>query len=159
MFFKLYKNKFMLKNNSVIFNLNEFLTDIKLKKQYIKKLQNKITLLSNVKEKNYKILNSQIFDLKKNNEANYLVSYIIGITFSHTNTLLHITDSVGNSKFFCSGGSLNFSGKAKKSRFLVFREMYHILISKLQFLKGQPVAVLDIEKTKKKVFHTDCEKF
>lgn len=133
----------MLKNNNnnVKLNLNNFLTTIKLKKQYIKKLQDKIILLNTVKEKNYKLLDSQISLKKKSCEENYLISYIIDITFSQTNTLLHVTDPLGNLKFFCSAGSLNFKGKAKRSRFLVFREMYNILVSKLKFLKGQPIAV------------------
>lgn len=131
----------MLKSGNVKLNLNKFFNKIKLKKQYIKKLQDKIILLSNVKEKNYKALDSQISNKKKNVGDNYLISYIIGITFSQTNTLLHVTDPLGNLKFFCSAGSLNFTGKAKRSRFLVFREIYYILVSKLEFLKGQPVAV------------------
>ena len=131
----------MLKNNNTKFDLNKFFINIKLKKQYIKKLQEKITLLNNIKEKNYKLLNSHFSNSYQNCNENYLISYIIDITFSQTNTLLHVTDSSGNLKFFCSAGSLNFKGKAKKSRFLVFREMYHILISKLRFLKGQPIAV------------------
>lgn len=133
----------MLKNdsNNAKLNLNNFLTNIKLKKQYIKKLQNKISVLNFIKEKNYKLLNSQISTVKRSDEENYLISYIIDITFSQTNTLLHVMDPLGNLKFFCSAGSLNFKGKAKRSRFLVFREMYNILISKLRFLKGQPIAV------------------
>ena len=98
-------------------------------------------MLNTVKEKNYKLLDSQISLKKKSCEENYLISYIIDITFSQTNTLLHVTDPLGNLKFFCSAGSLNFKGKAKRSRFLVFREMYNILVSKLKFLKGQPIAV------------------
>jgi ribosomal protein S11 len=129
----------MLKNNNA--NLDKFLNNIKLKKQYIKKLQDKIILLNNIKEKNFKILDSQISTNKKSNGENYLISYIIDITFSPTNTLLHVTDPLGNLKFFCSAGSLNFTGKAKRSRFLVFREMYNTLVSKLKFLKGKPIAV------------------
>ncbi len=90
----------MLKNNNVKFNLNKFFINIKLKKQYIKKLQDKITLLNNTKEKNYKLLNSQISPTKKSYDENYLISYIIDITFSPTNSLLHVTDSLGNLKFF-----------------------------------------------------------
>jgi ribosomal protein S11 len=132
----------MLKNNNnVKLNLNNFFTSIKLKKQYIKKLQDKICLLNSIKEKSYKLLGSELSLVKRSSEENYLISYIIDITFSQTNTLLHVTDPLGNLKFFCSAGSLNFKGKAKRSRFLVFREMYNILISKLKFLKGQPIGV------------------
>lgn len=133
----------MLKNidNTVKLNLNSLFNSIKLKKQYIKKLQSKVTLLNTLKESNYKLLNSQVLGKKESCEDNYLVSYIIDITFTPTNTLLHVTDPSGNLKFFCSAGSFNFKGKAKRSRFLVFREMYNTLLSKLKFLKGQPVAI------------------
>lgn len=132
----------MLKtDNNIKLNLNNFFSNIKLKKQYIKKLQDKIILLNNIKEKNYKLLGSKLFATKKSAEENYLVSYVVDITFSQTNTLLHVIDPLGNLKFFCSAGSLNFKGKAKRSRFIVFRKMYSILISKLKFLKGQPLGV------------------
>ena len=46
-----------MQNNylNINFNLNKFLKNIKLKKQYVKNLNDKIFFLSNIKEKNYKL--------------------------------------------------------------------------------------------------------
>jgi ribosomal protein S11 len=124
------------------FNINKFLDGVKLKKQYVEKLKDKISVLNDVTKKNYKdlspVINSTNSQLSKND---YLIMYIINISFSETNTLLHVTDFAGNLEFFCSAGSLSYKGKQKKSRFLVFRDLFRILVSKLTFLKGKPVAL------------------
>lgn len=125
-------------------NLNKFFSDIKLKKQYIKKLKSKYDLLKNYK-KNYKNLSLSIFSkscYKNSAKESFLVTYIIDITFSRTNTLLHVMDFSGNLKFFCSAGLLKYKGKSKKkARYLIFRDMFRILNSKLKFLKSQPLAL------------------
>ena len=111
----------MLKNFNNYFDLNKFFRNIRLKKQYIKKLKNKVFLLNKVKEKNYKTLNFVMFKKTQNLvKEDYLVVYIIDISFSKTNTLLHVMDFSGNLKFFCSAGSLNYKGKSKKARFISF---------------------------------------
>lgn len=123
-------------------NLNSFFNDIKLKKQYIKKLKNKVDLLNSLKKKN---LNSMILNNNDRNisyvKEDFLVTYIIDITFSRSNTLLNVMDFSGKLKFFCSAGSLKYKGKRKRARYLVFRDMYKILVSKLKFLKLQPLAL------------------
>ena len=70
-----------------------------------------------------------------------LVVYIIDISFSKTNTLLHITDFSGNLKFFCSAGLFKYKGKRKRSRFQVVKYFYNILLSKFKFLRFKPVAL------------------
>jgi ribosomal protein S11 len=50
-------------------------------------------------------------------------------------------DFSGNLIFFCSAGSLQYKGKRKKARYLVFRDMFRVLISKFKFLKLQPLAL------------------
>lgn len=130
----------MIKDSNL--NLNKFLDGVKLKKQYIEKLKYKISMLNDVSKDNYKDLDSVI--VPKNHQLiknDYLVMYIIDISFSETNTLLHVTDFAGNLEYFCSAGSLNYKGKQKKLRFLVFRDLFRILVSKLTFLKGKPIAL------------------
>lgn len=123
-------------------NLNSFFNDIKLKKQYIKKLKNKVDLLNSLKKKyiNPMLLSSNDKNAKYVKE-DFLVTYIIDITFSRSNTLLTVMDFSGKLKFFCSAGSLKYKGKRKRARYLVFRDMYKILVSKLKFLKLQPLAL------------------
>lgn len=145
-------------------NLNKFFSDIKLKKQYIKKLKSKVDVLNNLK-KNYKKLSLMIFNqnhYKSYVKEDFLVTYIIDITFSRTNILLHVMDFSGNLKYFCSAGSLQYKGKRKKAHYLVFRDMFRVLVSKLKFLKSQPLALhfknvgsakfRIIKKLKKKLF-------
>lgn len=106
-----------MKNINIQNNLNKFFTEIKLRKQYIKKIKKKITMLNNIKEKNYKNLSLVIWNsnFKFLVKEDFLVTYIVDITFSQTNTLLHVMDFSGNLIFFCSAGSLKYKGKAKKS--------------------------------------------
>ena len=152
------------KNYKLNNNLNEFFKYLKLKKQYIKECQGVLLNLNNIKEKNYRYLNSTFFNtnklLKYGNDN--LVFYIIDISFSKTNTLLHVTDFSGNLKFFCSAGLFKYTGKRKKARFQVFKNFYNILLSKLTFLKRKPTALhlknvgnakfWIIKKLKKKIY-------
>lgn len=132
------------KNYDLTFNLKNFFKEIKLKKQCIQKLKNKVTLLNTFKEQDYKKLNSNLLTLERSQKIvkeDFLITYIIDFTFSRTNTLLHVMDFSGNLKFFCSSGSLQYKGKSKKSRLLVVKDMYKILLLKLKFLKDQPIAL------------------
>ena len=132
----------MKKNYNTNINLNEFFKNVKLKKQYTKKFKNILLKLANVKKNNHRYLNSRLF--LKNNlpvKIDNLVVYIIDVSFSKTNTLLHVTDFSGNLKFFYSAGLLNYQGKRKKSRFQIIRDFYKILLSKLKFLQFKPVAL------------------
>jgi hypothetical protein len=123
-------------------DLNKFLNGIKLKKQYIEKLKNKISELNVVSKTDSKDLGSVVVAKNHSQIKNdHLVMYIIDISFSETNTLLHVTDFAGNLEFFCSAGSLNYKGKQKKQRFAIFKDLFRILVSKLTFLKGKPIAL------------------
>ena len=133
----------MQKDYNLNLDFNKFFRVIKLKKQYIKKLKNKIIILNNLKEKNYKNVNYTLFNInpKLLFKEDFLVTYIIDITFSRSNTLLHVTDSSGLLKFSCSAGFLQYKGKGKKVRFSILRDIYKVLVTKLKFLKGQPIAL------------------
>lgn len=128
------------KNYNSNFNINKFLNKIVLKKKYIKKLADKICILENIKEQNFKTLNCSLFP-KNIIKQDTLVVYIIDITFSRSNTLLHVMDSSGILKFFCSAGELSYSGKSKKSRVSVLTSMVRVLMQKLKFLQDKPIAL------------------
>jgi ribosomal protein S11 len=112
------------------FELNEFFQNIKLKKQYINKLKVEVTNLNLIKDTNL-----------NNNTENNLVKYIVDITFSRTNTLLHVMDFSGNLKFYSSAGKLGYKGKSKKVRKLILRAIYKSLVLKLDYLLNQPIAL------------------
>ncbi len=146
-------------------NLNKFFKSITLKKQYTQNLKSKVNLIqTNLRVKNYKklVCLNNSFHCSKLKE-DFLITYIIDITFSKMNTLMHVMDFKGNLKFYCSAGSLQYKGKKKKiSRYSVFKYMYKVLVYKLKFLKGQPLALhlknvgstkfLIIKLLKKKLF-------
>jgi len=124
------------------FNLNSFLKDLRLKKQYINKLQNKLFLLNQVKEKNYKNLNNTLhFSNPSLHIRDSRVLYIINIQFSKSNTLFHITDFRGNLCFFCSAGCFSYKGRRKRNRLTVLKSFFYILVTKLKFLEGKPLAL------------------
>lgn len=144
-------------------NLNQFFQKIFLKKQYVKKLKNKINLLIVLKEQSYKTLSVSVFNNKSDKAlSTSFIKYIIDISFSRSNTLLHIMDSLGNLKFFCSAGDLSYTGRNKKSRLIILKSFIRILTQKLKFIQNQPMALhlknvkffklWIIKKLKKKIF-------
>ena len=131
----------MIKQYNSSFNVNKFLKDISLKKKYIKNFKDSVFILSTLKETNYRSLNNKMIQNNSiSNLHNNLVMFIIDITFSKSNTLLNVSDSNGNLKFSCSAGSFNYSGKSKRSRWIVFKEFYSSLL-KLKFLTNKPIAL------------------
>lgn len=135
----------MLSNNKkykVNFDLNKFLKNIKFKKQYVKDLKTKISSLDTIRKTNYKLVHTELLSSGVGSfKDDNLVTYIININFSRSNTFIQILDFSGKLKFFYSSGSFNYSGKSKKARYIVFRDFYRVLVSKLKFLKGKPIAL------------------
>jgi ribosomal protein S11 len=134
-------------------SLNTFLNIISIKKQYLKILKNQFLLINSIKQKNYKLL---YYNLAKENQFHgsintNVVTYVIGITFSRSNTFLHVMDSYGKLKFFSSAGLFNFKGKDKKSRYNVFKHFLRVLTKKLTFLRDQPIA-LHLKNVRSKQF-------
>lgn len=124
------------------FDLNLFLKDLRLKKQYINRLKNRISFLNQIKEKNHKNLNSMLYSkIKKTISNNSRILYIINIQFSKSNTLFHITDFKGNLRFFSSAGCFNYKGKQKRKRLVIVKNFLRVLLTKLKFLKGNPIAL------------------
>jgi ribosomal protein S11 len=136
-------------------SLSTFLNIISIKKQYLKILKNQFLIINSIKQKNYKLL---YYSLAKENKFHGIintdadvVTYVIGITFSRSNTFLHVVDSYGKLKFFSSAGLFNFKGKDKKSRYNVFKHFLRVLTKNLTFLRAQPVA-LHLKNVRSKQF-------
>lgn len=124
------------------YKLNQFFKILSLKKQYLQKLKEQSVLLTELKKKNYKIINKSLESESISTNLDHVVMYIVDITFSRSNTFLNVMDSSGKLKFYCSAGHLQFKGKRnKKSRLLVFKSICHILLTKVKFLKGKPIAL------------------
>jgi len=150
-------------------NLHRFFKEIRLKKQYLKKMQNKARILNELKEINYKQINSQLLIESKSLANTTFVMYIIDISFSKKNTLFHVSDCSGNVKLFYSAGSFQQKGKGKIARSIVLRRFYKLLVSKLKFVKKLPLAIhfknadsnmfWFLKKLKKKFFITVVKHF
>lgn len=159
----------MSNQNSFQFSLNRFLKDINLKKQHSKKIQNNILLINQLKEINHKKIGSRFFRKPMKPLKTSFVMYIIEIFFSKKNTLFHISDCLGNTKFFYSAGTFQQKGKNKIFHSIILKKFYRLLILKLKFLKKVPVAVhfkntnsnmlWFLKKLKKKLFITVVKNF
>ena len=123
-------------------NINNLFNNFSKKKQYIKKLKTQSSLLSAALRKNYRVVNQKLSQNTVLNIINdHVITYIIDITFTKSNTFLHIMDSAGKLKFYSSAGHLEHKGKNKKFRVNVLKSFYRILVTKLKFLKDKPVAL------------------
>ena len=131
----------MLNYNSIRFNLNRFLKEIHLKKQYLKKIQDQAYFLNELKEANSKKVGLKFSNKFVKPLNSVYVMYIIEISFSKKNTLFHISDCSGNIKFFYSAGTFHQTGKAKIARSIVLRKFYRLLVSRLKVIKKFPIAI------------------
>lgn len=130
----------MIKNEKNKYNylFNRILKETILKKKHLKKLNIKIKILQKIFKENYKKLNTKIY-LKKN--TTFLITYIVKICFSKSNTLFQVTDCSGKLKCSYSAGCLLFTGKSKKSRILILKSIINLLLKKLKFLRNRPVTI------------------
>lgn len=123
---------FYTANNN--FDTDFFFNTIKLKKNYITKIENKIVELNTLHR-----LNNDFYNIKNCN-----VAYIVHMLQNRTNTVFHITDSLGNLLYSCNASALGFTGKAKrKARNAVLKKFTSNIISSnhFSFLKNQPIAL------------------
>ena len=113
-------------------------------KTYVKNLQDQIDSLKELKEQDYKKLSVTEFTKSKqetNIEQDFMVMYIINVSFSKANTTIHISDTGGNIKLFYSAGSVGLTGKQKRKRRIAIVKLISLVIKKANFLGNKPVAV------------------
>jgi len=115
-----YKNKELL-------NINKFFSDFKKKKKLWTVIENSETLKGKSEFQNY-----------------FMISYIIEIMFSRTNTYFSVKTACGRLILYYSAGSLieekNKIKKMKIRRRKVIKKIFSKLIN-LNFLKNEPVAL------------------
>ena len=123
----------------------EPLSQLKKELVYINKVLEKIFTLSSLtisedsSEKLY--FNSSLISLINKGNKNFLVTYIINITFLRANTMIHVSDSKGNVKLFYTAGSVNLSGKHKRRRIVAVFRILKLLYKRASFLYGKSIAV------------------
>ena len=111
---------------------------------YVKNLLNQIDYLKKLKEKDYKNLSVNKFDVikhKENTSQDLMVMYIINISFLKANTTIHVSDIKGNIKLFYSAGSVGLTGKQKRKRRIAVVKLISLLMKKATFLGKKPIAL------------------
>lgn len=114
------------------------------KKIFVQNLLNQIIHLKELKASNYKNLSvkkSIIYNKKEINPQNFMVMYILNISFLKANTVIHVSDIHGNLKFFSSAGSVDLNGKQKRKRRIAISKLIALLFKKVTFLGQKPVAL------------------
>jgi ribosomal protein S11 len=113
---------------SLNFKINSFLKTICVKKR----------LGGRNSSKQKTLLHNEKIRLK-----GYFVKFIIYISSTKSNTFVHVMDCLGSERYFYSIKSISQSTKLKKknSDIQVTEQFYKILVAKLKFLQGTPIAL------------------
>lgn len=113
-------------------------------KLYVENLLNQVTYLKKLKTNDYKNLGVRKFATQKNKEINpqdFMVVYVVNVSFLKANTTIHVSDIQGNLKLFFSAGSVDLAGKQKKNRRIAVSKLISLLLKKAMFLSRKPVAL------------------
>lgn len=116
-----------------LIRLIKFLNVTKTSKKKIKKL-----LIDN---KNKSINKFNINNIKKKILKQNVVSYIINVVLSPTNTIVNVTDIKGNVIISISAGLINLTKFQKRSQPMALLNIFKILLSKSKFLQNKTVAL------------------
>jgi len=116
------------------FNFNNFLNTFQSKKEYMKNYKEKVFFF---KSKN----DYEKTKLKKIQDINFIIIYLVSIVFSSTNARMHITTFSGKSKYFYSSGFFKYAGRSKSFRMVVLKKFYKLIVTQLKFLCDRPVAL------------------
>jgi len=123
----------VVNNNKKIYiyklvELIKFLNLQKTSREKSKKMFNNI--------KKFTITNKKFTSVKQN-----VISYIINIVLSPTNTIVNVTDINGNVIVSISAGLINLTKFQKKSQPMALLNIFKILLSKSKFLQNKAVAL------------------
>jgi len=113
-------------------------------KFYVKNLLNQAAYLKKLKEngsKNLSVKNFFIQNSKETNLQDFVVAYIVSISFLKANTTIHVSDIQGNLKLFYSAGSVELSGKQKRKRRIAISKLISLILKKATFLGQKPIAL------------------
>ena len=113
-------------------------------KSYVKNLLDQASYLKKLKENNSKNLSAKKFadiDSRETNLQDFVVAYIISISFLKANTTIHVSDTKGNLKLFYSAGSVELSGKQKRKRRIAISKLISLVLRKANFLGQKPIAL------------------
>merc|ERR1712194_482843 len=78
---------------------------------------------------------------KETGLQDFVIAYIISISFLKANTTIHVSDTKGNLKLFYSAGSVELSGKQKRKRRIAVSKLISLVLKKANFLGQKPIAL------------------
>ena len=81
------------------------------------------------------------FDFKNKSTKKNLISYIINVNLSLTNTLVNVTDIDGNPKIALSAGLVNLTKTQKRTQPMALINIFKALLISARFLLNKPVAL------------------
>jgi len=113
-------------------------------KSYVKNLLNQATYLKKLRNNDSKNPSMKEFIINNNKETNlqdFVIAYIVNISFLKANTMIHISDTKGNLKLFYSAGSVDLSGKQKRKRRIAISKLISLILKKATFLNQKPIAL------------------
>jgi len=123
---------------------------------YVKKLQN-----NNILKINFKYINDSMSNLSDTDtKMKPLISYVINVNLSNSNTIISILDKRGNLKGYYTSGILGFKGSQKTKKYTIITMLKNFLYN-FNFINNKSVLVnfkgvtkdqnLFIKKLKEKV--------
>lgn len=132
-------------SNILLNNKNkvEILSQFKEELTYLEIVSTKVNNFNTLKQVDeYKNLHLNKFNINSNKISdNFLVVYIISISFLKANTMIHVSDIKGNVQLFYTSGSVNLIGKQKRRRVIAVLRLLKLIYKNASFLYGKPVAL------------------
>ncbi len=119
--------------------LLKILNQLKSDKSISKVLKNKIT--NNLYSKFILTKSKNSFNSKNKLIKENLISYVINVNLSPTNTLVNVTDINGNPKITFSAGLVNLTKSQKKAQPMALINIFKALLLNARFLTNKPVAL------------------
>ena len=113
-------------------------------KNYTKNLLDQVVSLRKLKENNLGKFSKKKIITNKNGRANlqdFVIAYIVSVSFLRANTMIHVSDTKGNLKLFYSAGSVELSGKQKRKRRVAISKLISLVLKKAKFLNRKPIAL------------------
>lgn len=128
--------KLYVKKLLALLNLLNQLKSTKLVSQTLKKEES-----NNVHVKFISNKNLSSFSLNNKPAKENLISYVINVNLSPTNTLVNVTDVNGNPKMSFSAGLIKLTKRQKKAQPMALINIFKVLLLKAKFLTNKPVAL------------------
>lgn len=124
--------------------LTVFFKQTYIKKVALEKVQKQNFLFKNIEQHSLQffVKTSEAADQNIDSTiVDFSVSYIIGVTYTKSNTHLFVSDISGKLIYHCSTGYLQFKGRDRKFRSNMLNNIRKIFLTKFKSLKDKRVAL------------------